>query len=479
MRKNMTFTGLFLGFAMLFLILAQLLSHRTGAESEPENDIYLPIITKPPLVPPPWIEETTIIIESYQYDHPDCLRPTDPGDFVYPYPRINHDCVFQKPKIPRTFQAIILHNHYVSITVLPELGGRLYRWQDKTTGRQLLYNNPVLKPTSWGWRGWWLATGGIEWCFPTDEHGLNEYRPWSYNVETTADSVAITLSDVEDQTGMEVGVTLSLDADHAYITIAPWVQNETLNSHDYQYWFNAMIALDNNHVSNQTEFIVPASEVVIHSEGDPDLPGEHAVISWPVYDGRNLSWYDNWNGWIGFFAPNINDGFTGIYDQGLDQGIVRVFDPAQVPGHKFFGPDTLGSGLWTDDDSDYVEMWSSGVTADFWTYTSLAAGETITWTEKWYPVSGMNGFHKANEYAVLRLTDTGNGADIGVGVTAVTSGTITLWVDGSLAESWPVTLTPGQPFREVWERPFGMDGPLGLRLADDQDNSLIEMGILP
>ncbi|MCZ7671376.1 MAG: DUF5107 domain-containing protein [Chloroflexi bacterium] len=66
----------------------------------------------------------------------------------------------------RTFQAITLHNRYVSATVLPELGGRLYQFTDKMTGRQLLYNNPILKPTVWGHRGWWLASGGIEWAFP-------------------------------------------------------------------------------------------------------------------------------------------------------------------------------------------------------------------------------------------------------------------------------------------------------------------------
>jgi hypothetical protein len=221
---------------------------------------------------------------------------------------------------------------------------------------------------------------------------------------------------------------------------------------------------------------VPASQVVIHSTGDPDLPDEHSVISWPVYNGRNLSWYDNWNGWIGFFAPDVTDGFTGIYDHKWDQGIVRTFDPALVPGHKFFGPDTLGSGLWTDDDSDYVELWGSGVTADFWTYTSLAASEAISWTEKWYPVAGIGGFHKANEHAALRLTDTGHGAEIGVAVTAVTTGTITLYANSSPVQTWPVTLSPGQPFVMEWERPSGLDGPMGLSLLDELENSLIAIG---
>ncbi|MCB9421564.1 MAG: DUF5107 domain-containing protein [Ardenticatenaceae bacterium] len=494
MRNRILIIGLVVTAVLaIFVSTQQVMLSAIGVTVTPEHDTYLPLVEKTDATPTPtptpgptpiypvtpWIEQSTITISSYQYDHPDCLRPTDPGDFVYPYPRINHDCVFQKPKIDRVFQAITLQNRYVSLTVLPELGGRLYQWQDKITGRQLLYNNPVLKPTAWGWRGWWLASGGIEWAFPTDEHGLNEYRPWTASTQTLTDTVFITVSDMEDQTDMEVGFTISLDADHAYMTIEPWVQNDTAVSHTYQYWLNAMIALDDNHTSNQTEFIVPASQIIIHSEGDPNLPGEQSVISWPVYNGRNLSWYDNWNGWIGFFAPEVTDGFTGIYDHKWDQGVVRTFDPALVPGHKFFGPDTLSSSLWTDDDSNYVEMWGSGVTADFWTYTSLNAGQTITWTEKWYPVAGIGGFQKANEQAAVRLTDTGSGAEIGAAVTAVTTGTITLYVNNSPAQTWPVTLSPGLPFLTNWERPSGLDGTLGLRLVDEMAVSLIETGLVP
>ncbi|NHZ72004.1 MAG: DUF5107 domain-containing protein, partial [Aquificales bacterium] len=262
--------SLFIGLFWLLILAAQtvLLSSRVD-DVTLTPEAYLPFIEKamPPTFTPtptavspqrPWINTDTLTIESYQYDHPDCLRPTDSGDFIYPYPRINHDCVFQKPKIMREFQAISLHNRYISVTILPELGGRLYQFTDKMTGRQLLYNNPILKPTAWGYRGWWLATGGIEWAFPTDEHGLNEYRPWRAVAVVIADTAVITVSDIESQTGMEVGYTLTLDAEHSYLTITPWVENNTSETHAYQYWLNAMIAIDNNNATGQTEFIIPA-----------------------------------------------------------------------------------------------------------------------------------------------------------------------------------------------------------------------------
>lgn len=473
-RIVLLFALFFVALTSLGLLLAQELTPRA----------YLPIVeSNPAPTPPPpgapTIVTGTLTINAYQYDHPDCQIATLPGDFVYPYPRLNHDCVFQKPIVARPFQAITLENEYTAVTVLPELGGRLYRWLDKTTGRQLFYNNPVLKPTAWGHRGWWLATGGIEWAFPTDEHGLNEYRPWVAETAVTTDTAAITLSDLEDQTGMTVGVTLTLDADHSYLTIEPWVENQTASAHTYQYWLNAMIALDNNQATDAVEFILPANEIVIHSTGDPQIPGEHSVISWPEYNGRFLNLYNTWNGWIGFFAPNILAGYSGIYDHNVNQGLLRVMDTAVVPGHKFFGPATLGSGLWTDDDSTYVEMWSSGVTADFWTYTSLDAGQTAHWTERWYAVSGISGFSAANESGALRLAETWQGVEMEAVVTAVTPGTVQLYVDGLLAEEWPVNLVPGPAWVMLGQRPSGASGPLGLRLVDGSGVTLLATGVTP
>jgi hypothetical protein len=94
-------------------------------------------------------------------------------------------------------------------------------------------------------------------------------------------------------------------------------------------------------------------------------------------------------------------------------------------------------------------------------------------------VAGIGGFDRANEHAALRLTDTGGGAEIGVVVTAVTTGTITLYVNNAPAETWPVTLSPGLPLLMDWVRPSGLDGSLGLRLVDETAVSLIETGLVP
>lgn len=469
---------------LLLLVAARPLLTRTAANDTDDQFAYLPLVLKnattptpaPPPIPvtPPTVHTTTVTIPSYDLEAG--FIATQPGDFVYPYPRLNHDWVFQRPKITREMTAVVLENSYVRITILPELGGRLYRWEDKVSGRRLLYENPILKPTQWGWRGWWLATGGIEWAFPTDEHGLNEWRAWDHAILTGTNVISVTVSDVESKTGMTVGATIALDGAHSAMTLQPWVENNTAQTHSYQYWLNAMIALHDNDVSPQTEFIAPATEAVVHSTGDPTLPAPHGIVGWPVHNGRLLSDYSTWTDYFGFFVPDVTDGFTGVYDHAVNQGVVRVFDPARIPGHKFFGPADLSPNLWTDDGSGYVEMWSSGVTSDFWTYVEIAPGARISWTEQWYPVRDLGGFDVANEHGVMRLVETSTGAEMTVATTAVTPGTVQLLADGAPVADWQVEIRPERPFVAQWQRPSGVSGTLSLRLLDADGGVLIEAG---
>jgi hypothetical protein len=158
--------------------------------------------------------------------------------------------------------------------------------------------------------------------------------------------------------------------------------------------------------------------------------------------------------------------------------MVRVFSPGWPPGTKFFGAPDLPSSLWTDDGSSYVELWS-GVTDSFWNNATLSPGEDIRWTEHWYPVNGLADLTFANELAALQLVDTGSGAELGVAVSALTHGHLSLWAGGQLAASWPIDLFPGQAFHANWTRPVGVSGALGLRLENSDGVLLAETGTVP
>jgi hypothetical protein len=398
-----------------------------------------PTLTQAPTSPPAvavWEQDITLNTYGWQ----GALVPTGADDPIYPYPRLNFDAV--TPPVPQTYRAVTIQNAYVQLVVVPELGGRILRWTDLTTGRQLFYANPVIKPTRWGYREWWFATGGMEWAFPTDEHGLNEYRPWQYQLLWNG----VRVWDTEDRTGMTVEVTIQLEGGRNIFSVTPRISNSTDEAQPYQFWANAMLTVsDGNAPSPNLTFILPDDAVTVHSTGDGGLPGPGGQMTWPVHDGRDFSRYGEWHQYLGVFANPAQAGFVGAYDPGNDQGIVRVFPPATATGVKIFCMGDLPSSLWTDDDSRYFEIWG-GRTPTFWDYWTLEPGASVTWTERWYPVSGIGGYNWANAEAAIRLLPSGDSAQVAVATTRPLNGTVVLRRGGVEVQRWDVAIAPGNPF---------------------------------
>ena len=77
---------------------------------------------------------------------------------VYPLPVIDR---IEDTKEDKAYRAVFLENEYLSVMVLPELGGRIQRALDKTNGYDFIYYNEVIKPALVGLTGPWIS-GGIE-----------------------------------------------------------------------------------------------------------------------------------------------------------------------------------------------------------------------------------------------------------------------------------------------------------------------------
>lgn len=395
--------------------------------------------TGQPTTSGPAVWEQDVTLDTYGWQ--EALVPTGPDDESYPYPRLNFDAV--TGPVPRTYRGVVVQNGYVQLVVVPELGGRILRWTNRTTGRQLFYANPVIKPTHWGYRGWWLATGGMEWAFPTEEHGLNEYRPWQYELLRNG----VRVWDTDDRTGMTVEVTIQVDGEHSYFTLTPRITNGTSEPQSYQFWINAMLALsDANAPSPDLIFILPDDAVTVHSTGDGGLPGPGGQMGWPVHGGRDFSRYSEWHQYLGIFANPAQAGFVGAYDLGSDQGVVRIFPHTTATGVKLFCLGDLPSSLWTDDGSRYFELWG-GLTPTFWDYWTLQPGASVAWTERWYPVGGIGGYDWANEETTIRLTSSADSAEVAVATSRALNGTVVLLRGGVEVQRWDALIAPGQPFR--------------------------------
>jgi hypothetical protein len=115
--------------------------------------------------------EGTETIVTYEEGAPDVNPPFDlfaAGRFNYPY---TMRLALTDRKAPRAWRTLNLENEHLRVTVLPDIGGRLWRAVDKANGAQMFYANPSLKFAQVAYRGAW-ATFGIEFNFPVSHHWM-------------------------------------------------------------------------------------------------------------------------------------------------------------------------------------------------------------------------------------------------------------------------------------------------------------------
>ena len=70
----------------------------------------------------------------------------------------------------KSYDAAILENSKLKATFMPCFGGKLWSLIDKTTGRELLFSNEVVRPCHLAVRNAWLS-GGVEWNMGFLGHG--------------------------------------------------------------------------------------------------------------------------------------------------------------------------------------------------------------------------------------------------------------------------------------------------------------------
>lgn len=290
---------------------------------------------------------------------------------------------------PQSYHAVVLESDLLKLTFLPELGGRLYQCFFKPTGQNIFYQNPVIKPSFFGpferEKNWWLAAGGMEWALPVNEHGYEWGVPWSYRIIEQNDRASIVLQDSEASDRLQTRVTVTLAAEQPAFALHLSLANPTDRPINCQFWVNAMLTLGSPGTTGNTEFTLPGRQAFVHSTGDHLLPGEHGVLSWPNHEGRDLSWYRNWNQWLGLFLTDLTADTVAAYNHDTGLGVVRRFPPDLAPGVKLFafGRD-FADRSYTDDGSEYFELWG-GPCRTFWPEDDivLGPGQVMEWTEVW------------------------------------------------------------------------------------------------
>lgn len=443
------------------------------AGSPPAANIELPV---PDTIQ---VYETTITLPTYPIKE----YLTEQIDPVYNIPvfyfnRAEYEANAPAPS-PVDYTGVVLENPYLRLTFLPELGGRLYSAVIKSTGQELFYHNPVVKPSRYGVlqpyeANWWLATGGMDWAYPTQEHGYRFGVPWSYHINTDANSTSITLSDVApDRTGLEITVTLP--ANSATFTVAPKLTNNAPNDVPVQLWVNAALSLTSGSMSPNTQFILPTEVITVHSRGEAgwSVPGEKEQVPWPYADTTDLRHYNQWANYLGLFVPNQVAPFMAAYNPHTNLGIIRLAPLTAAGSHKLFAfGATFPDRSYTDDDSQYFEMWG-GANAGFWPEDDIVvpAGQSMGWQESWWPLAGLNGLTWANETLAIHVEQNGNMYALSALMAQPTQGTVQIVAGDSPVLSETFSGHPASPL--AWQ--FSADGgPVIIQFTNNSGALLLE-----
>ncbi|GAB4531918.1 MAG: hypothetical protein Kow0063_11850 [Anaerolineae bacterium] len=411
------------------------------------------------------VSTTTITIPTHVVE-PALVQEFNPT-YNMPYYRLDRSRYDPNLIENRTYTLIVLENDYLKLSIMPELGGRIYQAIFKPTGNNMFYQNPVLKPSPWGppEMGWWLGAGGMEWGLPVEEHGYEWGTPWHYAINDLVDGVRVAVWDSQADDRLRAMVSITLLDDQALFHVTPSIENPTNHPVDFKFWLNAMLAPGPaNAPGENLRFVMPGDQVTVHSSGDPRLPAAWQGMSWPIYNNVDWSRLGNWREWFGFFQrPQAAGDFQAVYDESYDEGAVRSYNSGIVRGAKFFGfgwgDKAIPPELYTDDDSAYVEM-HGGLAPTFADTYRLEPGQRVTWNEQWYPVAGLGGLTWANMHLALHLETRPNQARLHITTSSPRPDVRVLLLrrdDGAiLLDDMRDQTIPGQPYHSAWVDTSGL-----------------------
>ncbi len=339
-------------------------------------------------------------IPTYQWRGKDDINPSfrstsqpmySPYTTTYPYPTQDN---LSKTKTDVVYKTMVLENEYLKVEVIPDLGGHVHAVYDKLTGKSIVYENKVLKPTLIGLRGAWTS-GGIEFNTGPQGHTVTCLSPVEARfVDYPDGSKAIVVGNVEQVYHTQWAATIRLRPGKAFLEENIRIYNPTENKHLYYFW--NCVAVEN---TDSLQLIYPMT-----------LGQDHwgkTFYTWPMKDGKDQSWMKNYEQPSSTFSYRCDQDFYGSYDHALDRGLMAYANHNELEGKKSW---TWGKGTWgarfqqclTDDGSTYNEI-QTGPLPTQADYGMLYPHQTVEWQEWWYPVRGTKGVAYSNKDVTVNI----------------------------------------------------------------------------
>ena len=413
---------------------------------------------------------------------------------IYPYTL--QDEIASKPT-HKTYRTLILENRYLRLTVLPDLGGRVYSVYDKISEREVFYKNDWIKFSPLAIRGAFFS-GGVEFSFPV-AHAPTTADPVNWDIRQNPDgSATVTIGGLEHISRMRWSIRLSLFPDRCALAQDVQLYNPYSLPGRYHYWTNASLEANDG-----TEFIYPLRRVRSYEfagtaswpvgrldliQGDPGLPGMEGVPMWParrMLEPVDFRYQRNMLAQVSIFGRDVTWDFFGAWQHSANHGYAHFADHKNVSGMKLWSWGNAEVGVvnqtaLTDDGSVYAETQCGAMETQL-DFAFLGPAAQRSWREWWLPLRGLGGLTCASAEcgALLKLIpDTsGDMVNLKIGVCPARElgeSTIEVAVPGKVLVSLRAILSPERPWQStlpVFARDLA-DYPIHLTVLD-QDGATV------
>ncbi len=392
--------------------------------------------------------EEAVTIKTYPFSEPDKVpvltreNRWGAGDRLYPYTFFRK---YSATPVDRKWNVVTLENPFIEVTILPEVGGKIWGAKDKTTGEEFIYKNHVLEFREVAPRGPWTS-GGIEWNFGFMGHTPSAATPVDYLVRNNPDgsvSCVVGNMDLPSRTRWSVEIVVPKDKPY-FLTRAFWYNPSPLHQ-AYYAWMNAAVA-----VSDDLQYFFPGTSHVGHDYTEPSHP-------WPIDEkGRDLSWYKNndFGSYKSYFTVGEYENFFGGYYHGKKVGFGHTAPPSDMPGRKLWiwglsREGMIWEGLLTDADGQYSEP-QAGRLYNQNDHQLFLPHAGDTWEEMWFPYKEIGPLVKVSPEAAMSAAKRGDTLSIGLYGLAGAENDLVVTAGGKEFSRKRVRLERGKPvFHEV------------------------------
>lgn len=357
-------------------------------------------------------------------------------------------------------RVVVLENRYVRVRVLPDIGGRILSFYDKTAGQEIFMTPPSLRYQHIAQRGAWLA-GGVEFNFGYHHHSVITVSPVNWTTGSDADGsacvwVGSTILPVESRWA----VRIVLRPDRAALDLEIHAHGPEVLPGLMYYWTNVAVE-----TGMQSRFYYFGKRAIWHS--------------WPIVDGLDFSWYRNRLTGSDMFLLDCQRDYLGFYDFDRHHGLANTADRFEAPGQKYFtwGTHQLGrywDEMFSDTGQTYCEI-QRGRHPSQAAHESLCPMTQNHWRETWMPLAGTEGFSATENDLVLSVNNETAKAVIRLAaLRPMAKLSVEAFSQDRPLGRWPADgLAPGEMFTQSVDLPAGCKCDR-IRVCDSAGKTLLE-----